>query len=424
VGDGPINDVLKPLIEEVRNRQGDKSRKVLAAECGLHPSDLAHFLNDERIPSPFALANLAKLLGMDVARTLAVINLFEARRELAKARETSSTSARLQGWDLAANAYHSLFKASSSEVPAAPSPVEGLGTLENWRDWIFPAAVVVGDRRERPPRSPADLLAASGSAADYFNIARVKLRDDTQIVSDKTTRLLSEDDETAHERLTKRFGNKNLIVIGSPACNLMARAINDGACFSFRCEVPALESAKRITNELITIEFDQDELQNYARAENEKLRETIFGFAQHGILDLVDRPDRLGIRKAVGNSYRDYGVVSLCRHPWSTKHVAVMVAGVHGPGTAAAVKLFADQRAFVDRPLGGIFKTFVPNDLLWDDRFPRLRWEWDTHSYDLDKFAKEFESYKQSESSSFASELKFWEAEHVGKLLDLIRSGR
>ena len=79
------------------------------------------------------------------------------------------------------------------------------------------------------------------------------------------------------------------------------------------------------------------------------------GFARSGILDPSYDRDRLrGIRC---NNFVDYGAVSFARHPWSDKCVAILVAGLHGPGTAMAVKVLSERDAFVNARSAGCSRS-------------------------------------------------------------------
>ena len=111
-----------------------------------------------------------------------------------------------------------------------------------------------------------ELLAISGSSADYFNFSFLQLPSGTEIISDKTLLLDTEDGAAAEQRLRKRFGDKNLLVIGSPASNLAARALNRGACFSFSCSAEAMEVANEIEQEVEPFKLLPAKLEEYARA--------------------------------------------------------------------------------------------------------------------------------------------------------------
>lgn len=118
----------------------------------------------------------------------------------------------------------------------------------------------------------------------------------------------------------------------------------------------------------------------------------------------------------------DYGVVSLCRHPWSDEHVAIMAAGLHGPATAAAVKLLSQENAFVNRPFGGVFHVRVPKEAPWEERYHHLNPQWDTHEYSIAKYEAAVKEFTQERKKDLEGTLKFWNTEDVTSLLKLVGS--
>jgi hypothetical protein len=120
------------------------------------------------------------------------------------------------------------------------------------------------------------------------------------------------------------------------------------------------------------------------------------------------------LRGTATSGWLDYGVVTLCRHPWSENRVAIMAAGLHGPGTAAAVKLLSTENAFVDHPLGGVFNVSVPSEAPWEQRYHHLKPKLETHPYKV-------ETYEASINDPKLDEMKFWNAQEVRGLLNVIR---
>ncbi len=89
-----------------------------------------------------------------------------------------------------------------------------------------PLVIVTGDRREMPPQSRGDMLAYSVSNSDvmYLNFLNLK---NALILTDKMFAVEPE------EHLRRKFGQTNILVIGSPAVNLLARRINGKSIFRF-----------------------------------------------------------------------------------------------------------------------------------------------------------------------------------------------
>jgi transcriptional regulator with XRE-family HTH domain len=410
------SDIMEDLRRRVRERHQTQSK--LAKDCGVGPADLANFLQGKRSLPAFAIANLANLLQMDPARLLVYWEYYQCTKQLTNSVQDTSPK-RVTGWKRAQAAYHSL-------LTRFPNPGQGTspesGTLATWREWISPVLVIVGDRRETPPRSPADLLAESGAMGDLHFFPQLLLPADTPILSDKICSIARDDS------LRKLLQDKNLLIIASPAANLMARAVNSGSCFSFSLPKDVMAHAEELKNILEPIKYLPDELERYGGVNNNTPEQTkwsqtrrymIFGFARNGILDPVDY---VGMRATSTSASVDYGLVSLCRHPWSDSRVAIMVAGLHGPATAAAVKLLAQKDAFKGRPLGGVFQVYIPIDAPWEERYHHLSPTWDTHEYSLSGYSDALTSFIEMKEAELKERLRFWEPDKVRALLNLIIS--
>jgi len=103
-------------------------------------------------------------------------------------------------------------------------------TLGNFPRGFEPLTVVVGDRREQPLVSRGDLLVGSASPEDLKHILSLGLRDSQSVI--RTDKLIT---NTANQNdLHRVFGDSNLLVVGSPFVNLMARIVNGVSFFPFR----------------------------------------------------------------------------------------------------------------------------------------------------------------------------------------------
>jgi len=415
--DSPILVELREKIKQWCRTHGQK-QSTFAANCGIDPADLGHFLSSKALLPPYALANLATQLEMDPMCLLvqSEISLCVRKLEEGADQQTSEISLnRHAGWKLARDAYAALLRSIPNDGQVAPHAVRP-GTLVDWSKAFLPLVVFVGDRREAPPKTPADLLAASASMGDLYYLSRLSLPSDTEIRSDKTCVI------TSPESLRTLLEGKNLLVIGSPAANLMARAINGGSCFSFHVTPDALTQAYDFQKLLEPIRYLPGELERYTESKCEtpiqkewsrRRRHLIYMFARSGILDPVDYA---GLRGTSTGPSSDYGVVSLCKHPWSDSHVAIMAAGLHGPATAAAVKLLSKKDAFKNHPLGGVFRVNVPNEAPWEERYHHLDPEWDTHEYSVEKYEADVRGFHAQDP-----EMKFWNPQDVMALLEVIR---
>jgi transcriptional regulator with XRE-family HTH domain len=431
-GENPAPEVLEnsTLLKDLRDRvegwlrKNQQKQSTLAADCGVDAADLAHFLSGQRRLPAYALANLAAALGIDAARLLVQWEYSQCRRRLQEhggAEEAPALSAKGRGWRLAQDAFASALRHLPGDGSVRVA-ARGPGTLADWPGAFLPLVVFVGDRREAPPNSPADLLAASASMGDLYYLPRLQLPPETEIRSDKTAVIATS------ESLRTLVQSKNLLIIGSPAANLMARTVNGGACFSFHVTSEALTQAKEFQKVLEPIRYLPGELERYAGVEratpaeiewSRRRRHMIYGFARSGILDPVDYE---GLRATATTAHSDFGVVTLCRHPWSDQHVAIMAAGLHGPATAAAIKLLSQENAFVGRPLGGVFRVHVPIDAPWEQRYYHLNPEWDTHEYSMAKYEAAVNEFSGTRQRELEGSLKFWNPNDVTALLGLVGS--
>lgn len=423
----PVMRELKLSVERWLSDNNQK-QSTLAADCGFDPADLGHFFKGERPLSGSALANLAEKLEIDPARLLLFNEYCQSVRRLREPSGTEDASGALaasggakrrEGWERAQQTFEALLKRlPSSEL--AHAPIVGPRMLGDWPMSFLPLMVFVGDRRETPPKSPADLLATSASMGDLYYLPQLRLPAETEIRSDKTVVIAS------RESIRNLVQDKNLLIIGSPAANLMARVVNSGACFSFHAKPEALRQASEFQKLLEPIRYLPDRLQRYAdinsvtameKEWSRRRRYMIYGFARSGILDPVDYE---GLRATTTPPYTDYGVVSLCKHPWADNRVAIIAAGLHGPATAAAIKLLSQPNAFAERPLGGVFHVHVPVDAPWEERYHHLNPEFDTHEYTIAGYASAMKSFVARHQPDLAGEFGFWDPQAVSNLMEIL----
>jgi len=92
-------------------------------------------------------------------------------------------------------------------------------TLQDFPHAFYPMAIVTGDKREDSESriTVGDFGAVSASPAESRWLLRLGLRSDVEIYSDKVFLLQKP------EELRERFGEKHLLVIGSPGSNHFAR---------------------------------------------------------------------------------------------------------------------------------------------------------------------------------------------------------
>lgn len=283
--------------------------------------------------------------------------------------------------ELSGREQHPLYKGEVREEIRFPL-MRGIGykTLLDFPQAFCPLTVVVGDRREETehPKSAGDLFAYSASPSDLSSILHLGLPSDTDIVSDKVFVTADED------YLKERFGQKNLLIIGSPASNLLSRIVNTTALFRFHVDQDTQNFANETATTIRTIKDKPLELGRFALdpVNQEKLRFYMNQFRKGGFLD----PTNLrGLRGFVIPPDKDYGVVTLCRNPFSpvdtSEYVCILAAGVHLPGTMQAIRFLTNpDYHFRERPLGGVLSVSLLVHQ-WAERLIKVEHEWSTEPY-------------------------------------------
>jgi hypothetical protein len=264
-------------------------------------------------------------------------------------------------------------------------------TLAGFPQHFLPITIVVGDRRETTPKTAGDLFALSASPAELRWILGLRLPHDTEIVSDKV--FLQADDNY----LKEHFSQRNLLIVGSPAANLLAREINNSAFFPFSVPIAAKEQYKQISLEIKKIANNRAKLVNFQN--DPQNRDTLAFymnlFRKGGFIDPTYSYQRRGDRIPHD---RDYGTITLARNPYadpeSANFLSILVAGVSLPGTMHGIAWLGNARHnFAERPFGGIFFVEL-TDLNWVRRVTNGMPDWSTESYDIGKLRKGLQELK------------------------------
>jgi transcriptional regulator with XRE-family HTH domain len=294
----------------------------------------------------------------------------------------------------------------------APDPADrksSTQSLEYFPEAFQPLTVICGDRRESSPKSRGDLFAYSVSITDLTFLPQLGLPRDTRIRSDKLCVLLAPD------TLRSLFGQTNLLIIGSPAVNFASRAANKHSLFRFNMsqELKLWEerSAKlrhlnarehlRIFSKMAqnpqyigtdpgtyNTQLPREEI--FAIAEdvkdalgNHDLRSIMNQFRRSGFVDPIDER----IHGQFTHEDNDFCAISIGKNPYADKNsdfVAITAAGIHGPGTAHAVKILGEKdRAirFRQHPFGGVIEVQLNWAEQWADRLTNAAWQWQTKDY-------------------------------------------
>jgi len=108
--------------------------------------------------------------------------------------------------------------------------------------------------------------------------------------------------------------------------------------------------------------------------------------------------------------YKDLAVVSLGANPFADEedgYVSILVAGIHGPGTAHAVKALAEQN-FDQRPLGGVFEVALVPNVNLPQRVIEAKCEWLTGSYGREKIETTLTRSPSDLAREWGEELDDW----------------
>jgi len=215
--------------------------------------------------------------------------------------------------------------------------------------------------------------------------------------------------------------DRNLLIIGSPAVNWGARILNkNDAIFPFRIDddVVARDEELRADDRMQDDTFasifwdlarDARSIEGVTQLDEAAVLERITDKDEKRLVpaaaDLARRVLAGSTAKAMMNKFRslgildpadqehhaqitygsnDFAVVTLARNPWSVdgRHRAVVCGGIHGPGTAAALReLLTWPERFENYPLGAVLEIKLRLDLDWPTRFERAAVSFQTQEY-------------------------------------------
>ena len=292
-----------------------------------------------------------------------------------------------------------------SSTAAATGPLGPL-SLEQFPLHFQPLSIILGDRREPSVKTVGDVLAYSFSVTDVMFLLDLKL--DARSTLIRSDKLLANMDD---DWLQRKFGETNLLIVGSPAVNLAARWINPHAIFRFDIDPEIQTQASRLQKTFHDLEAPTTlasfwqmllearegiEVEKYyhhfsearARELAEVAKQSTFEFGPKDIMNKFAKPGLLdpADKKRQGERIRessDFGVISLAPNPFAEdpKFVAIMVAGINGPGTAQALRMLGRPAAFRDHPYGGVIEVTLQSMSDWPTRFEQASAVWETKPY-------------------------------------------
>lgn len=253
-------------------------------------------------------------------------------------------------------------------------------TLENFPEAFKPLVIIPGDVREEPPQCAQDLLADSASTADLSWIFKTTWPEDTILLTDKFA---------AHPALRDFLKDRNLLVIGSPGTGWLSRYIWRKGPFYFEINKKDIAGANERESNIkkMTGANGLRQLEKYERDNSRKLKdlENRIKGQLYDSLEGKEYPAELARGKKLG-------VISLCKHPFSEDHYAILVGGPHLLGTMAAEKMLLDRTANKDReelkkrPFGGIVQATSTDEIGLGYIYATI--EWITEEYSSEDLKK------------------------------------
>ncbi len=374
------------------------------------PQQISNFEQGKALPGLEVLAEMYSILRSEyptahqsAAEFVQWIMVWLAAKEI---RHEEGRKLLRQAVDLLANAPMRRLTSSSS-----PRPLTSLADFPG----SDPFTIILGDRRESRVTSAAECLIYSGSITDAIYLPHLgSAIANSSIESDKLL-----------VRMPRHFlvnlpeiAERNLLIVGSPAVNWGARILNDGAVFPFRIDQYVVDRGRRLISDprmqdrnfaslfwesaqvsngdRVNLEDGAaggsllDERDERRRSDAISLADDVLGgtsakalmnrFRTLGILDPADEENH-------GTSYHqanDFAVVTLAQNPYceSDRYRAVICGGIHGPGTATALReLLVNPDAFADRPLGAVLEININVDLDWRARFRSATATFQTKEY-------------------------------------------
>lgn len=353
--------------------------------------------------------------------------------------------------------------AAADRIRTAVGRMAGRGagpfTLADGIEAFEPLAVITGDRREWPAKTRGDMFVSSASPSVDLAFAGPLLRRlsrPARVFSDKVIAVSAED------HLRRTLGQSHLLILGAISVNLAARLTNGTAPFYFDLPAawqewdrkvrtdPALGDARirRVAWQLVrsvppegATDFPPGAVAELRRANERRIVDEALEVSRKVLSDESARLRSLGevighfqtpgimdtVRGRIYSNPRmneDYGLVSLARHPFSDDHVAIVVAGLHGFGTAHALQVLAEQpEYFRRRAAGAVMTVSIPDaeQLAWAQRL------WDAHvvdgtpEYDLADLTHKIADIRRGRDQGRVDDFANWSGEDLDHTLALLQ---
>jgi transcriptional regulator with XRE-family HTH domain len=402
------------LGQLLRGARGASSQENLAQRLGIKKQAVSAMERGQRVPSLSLLLRVhAELTSSGVAGGYEPLEWWLVAWIEAEASQKCDRAV-LPGFEEAAAHLR-------AHLPGGRAGRGNTLLLQNFPDAFYPLTVIGGDRRESTPKSVADMFIYSGAVTDLTSLPGLLDGRKVSIRSDKLAVVLDE------QTLNSQLGHSNLLILGSPAANWVARLVNHQAIFRFAIpderrmwteqllrELRRADAVRlRILSQVIDIlgrdrpepnlkklrdhlPANQIAFVDWAVATAEQLlaghtpKQIMNEFRGGGIVDPIDRH----VHGLITGEHNDFALVSLAPNPFSRTgdFVAVLVAGIHGPGTTHALRALTTEPSFFEHhPLGGVLEITMERFVDWSTRFQNAFYSWQTQRYDLSTLRQRLE---------------------------------
>jgi len=371
---------MKELLQEIL---GHRDRKEVREKIGKSSSYVSQILNGREVPTIEVAAVIASHFAPERMKELMVASVIARFDRGGLGQEDEALKDRA-------------LEELQSCLPERPRDQQIAGrSFLDFPELFQPLVAITGDKREERNQHvmAADFGVVTATPADTRWLCNLQLsKDTTQQVDKNFVTLCSvskkpssqpdekppheirEAQEAQTEYLIENYAEKNLLIIGSPAANHVARMVNETAIFRFNYGRRWRDSIDDLIRSALIEDHPIPERASYhdkyRTAEPKLLRNLFSG----GIFDPTYPPDFIAAHywQSATETSADWAVLSFAANPFYAmkcrregrrndhQFVSILAAGIHHPGTAHAVRMLGvdhRKKAFEKHPYGGVLRV-------------------------------------------------------------------
>ncbi|NQT17245.1 MAG: helix-turn-helix transcriptional regulator [Planctomycetes bacterium] len=387
-----LHKKLRLLIGEAGAKQNE-----VAACLGVRASTVNQWVQGKEICGPASLARIVQqyVQGTDEEKKRELCRLLILLQSARVNKETGDKKSNDKWGDpslktLALDALDDAYQAISETKPRVKK-TSGRTLCDFPASW-YPLSVITGDKRETSESriGVGDFGTVSASPAEIRWLLKLGLEREVECFTDKV--FVLED----VRQLKARFAETNLLVIGSPASNHLARRLllsdprpgwrRGVPVFRFNFEQRNMGEIEGILDRLSGLHVMQLLGEKGDLETERRVKFWLHQLFGGGIID----PTYRGLWKRASALYNlDFGLISLARNPFSDPekpYVCILAAGFHLFGTAHALRMLSEpETQFESHPLGGVIRVDYDPGADFAERFDSSVAKWDTESdYTID----------------------------------------